>query len=634
MSGILGVFNFDQRPIDDGVVRRLLDRMSARGQERSAVWSRDGAALAAVRNDWELDDGFSGEALVVDDGGLVIAADASIYYRKDLCEKAAAGGVAIGGSTPSHLILAAYRVWGERCVEHLEGDYAFIIWDSVKRRVFCSRDFAGPRPLCYADLGHTLIVASSLSAVVAHPQCPDDFNHIFLAEVAAGLWLPAQETAYRAVSLIPAGSSLSKTSAIAARVTQHWNPPEIESGSVVRFEEAAAELRELLCHAVDERLAPRGVTSVWMSGGRDSTAVFAAGENILHAQRSDRRLLPVSVSFPPGDPAREDEYITSIAERWHTPVHWLDIRQIPFFDHPVEGAAARDEPYEPLYETVIRALARGSRVLRGHVALDGWGGDQLFTADRSYLADLLRAGRWLTLTREWRANDGRGFREFFRWAIKPTLPPFALRAATMLRGGRRLHGPLERWIPAWMNKALVEVLVERQALHMPSRRGKSYSSYGMYFFLTCALFPRVRGWLTGLALEEGVEVRSPLFDQRIVRFAAARPRWERRSGRDTKRLLRQAMRGLLPDEVLAPRRIATGVTVNQFATAMRTRYPELLTGVLEAPALAELGLIQPDALRRSYREYLDHGDDDVAVALFSTLHAELWLRARLRARAA
>ena len=68
---------------------------------------------------------------------------------------------------------------------------------------------------------------------------------------------------------------------------------------------------------------------------------------------------------------------------------------------------------------------------------------------------------------------------------------------------------------------------------MPSRRGKSWSSYGMYFFLTCALFPRVRGWLTGLALEQGVEVRSPLFDQRIVRFAASRPRWERRSGRDT-----------------------------------------------------------------------------------------------------
>jgi len=92
------------------------------------------------------------------------------------------------------------------------------------------------------------------------------------------------------------------------------------------------------------------------------------------------------------------------------------------------------------------------------------------------------------------------------------------------------------------------------------------------------------------------------------------------------------MRGLLPDEVLAPRRFTTGVIVRQFTAAMRTRYPELLTSVLEAPALGELGLIQPDVLRRCHREYLGHGDEDVALALFSTLHAELWLQARLRAR--
>src|SRR5713101_4644866 len=634
MSGILGVLNFDRRPVEDDLVRSLLTGMSARGQERSGVWSEDGAALAVVRNEWELDDGFSGNVLVVKDGSLVIAADASIYYRNDLCEKLSARDVRIDGTTPSHLILAAYRAWGEQCVEHLEGDYAFIIWDRVKRRVFCSRDFAGSRPLCYADLGDTLIVASSSSAVVAHPQCPDDFNLLFLAEVAAGLWLPATETAYRAVSLTPAGSSLSKTSATTARVKQHWNPPDIESESVVPFEEAAAQLCELLCHAVDERLAPRGVTSVWMSGGRDSPAVFGAGQKILHAQRSDRRLLPVSISYPPGDPAREDESITAIAQRWYTPIHWLDIRQIPFFDRPPEGAAARDEPYEPLYETINRALARGSRALGTHLAFDGWGGDQLFAADLSYLADLFRTGRWVTLMRDWRTNGGGGLREFCRWAIRPTLPPVALRAASMLRGGRRVYGHLERWMPAWMDQRVVDVLADRQTLHMPPRRGKNCSGYGTSFFLTGALFSRVRGWLSGLALEEGVEVRSPLFDQRIIRFAVPRPRSERRSARDVKRLLRRAMRGLLPDEVLAPRRFASGVVVNQFATAMRTRYPELLKSVLAAPALAELGLIQPDALRRSCSEYLRHGDDDVAQALFSTLHAELWLRARLRPRAA
>src|SRR5712691_11135294 len=252
MSGILGVFNVDQQPVEDRLVRRLLDRMRARGHDRIGVWTTNGAALAVSRNEWELEDGFRDGVLVVEEGDLVIAADASLYYRKDLREKLAANDTRISGTTPSHLILAAYRAWGEHCVAHLEGDYAFILWDRGKRRVFCSRDFAGLRPLFYADLGDTLVVASTLSAVVAHPDCPNDFNLEFLAETAAGLWLPAQETAYRAVSLIPAGSSLSKTSGGGARLKQNWYPPEIESGAGPPFDEAAIELRELLCRAVDE----------------------------------------------------------------------------------------------------------------------------------------------------------------------------------------------------------------------------------------------------------------------------------------------------------------------------------------------------------------------------------------------
>src|SRR6202166_862626 len=111
MSGIVGVFNSDPRPVGDALVRRLLDRMRSRGSDRTGVWRADGGALAVVRNDWELADGFSGDVLAVEDGDLIIAADASIYYRKDLGEKLAAKDVRVTGTTPSHLILAAYRAW-------------------------------------------------------------------------------------------------------------------------------------------------------------------------------------------------------------------------------------------------------------------------------------------------------------------------------------------------------------------------------------------------------------------------------------------------------------------------------------------------------------------------------------------
>ena len=630
MSGILGVFNKRDQPLDESLMRRILGHMSARGDDRSQMWRGDGAALAVARNAWELEDGFSGDVLVVADGDLVIAADASLYYRRELRDKLTTQGQRLGGTTPSHLILAAYRAWGEQCLHHLEGDFSFILWDRSQHRVFCARDFAGSRPLFYADLEHCIVIASTLSAVVAHPGCPDDLNLEFLAETAAALWPSPHETVYRAVNLVPAGSRLSQSNGLAAQVRQYWYAPEIESASGPPFDEAAVELSELLRRAVDERLAPRGVTSVWMSGGLDSTAVFGAGQKVLQGGHSSRALRPVSVSFPAGDPGREDELITAIGRHWNTPVHWLDIQQIPFFDRRA-GVARRDEPFEHFFEMFNRALARGSRATGARVALGGGGGDQLFAADLSYLVDLLRTGRWVTLARDWRAlARGGGAQEFFRRVIKPTLPPFALRAAALLRGGRRVHGYLEQWTPVWMDRRWVGPLAERQTLHTPRRRGESYSAYQMRFGLTCAFFPRVSSRLAALGLEEGVEARSPLLDQRLIRFAAQRPQWERRSGRETKLLLRRAMRGLLPDEVLASRPFKTGVIVNAVVTAMRERYPDLMRYLIDSPVLGELGLIQPGALQRAYRGYLSHRDPDVALALFSTAQVELWLRARPR----
>src|SRR5690606_8178135 len=102
----------------------------------------------------------------------------------------------------------------------------------------------------------------------------------------------------------------------------------------------------------------------------------------------------------------------------------------------------------------------------------------------------------------------------------------------------------------------------------------------------------------------GVEVRSPLSDRRVIEFALSRPWWERSSGRETKRLLRRAMRGLLPDEVLAPRRHRTGVTGGYSHRWMVDVFPGMLEQTMRTPMLLEeLGLIRSDELRRACAAY-------------------------------
>lgn len=636
MSAILGILPGDGRVPSESVARRMLHAMRGRGEDRVALHAEPGALLAVARNAWELDSAIGGDVLLADDGDVVVATDAALYYRDDLRAAIARRGVSPRGDTPAELVLAAYQAWGEDCAARLEGDFAFVVWNRKTRRACAARDFAGKRPLFHAVVGSdgTLVVASTVGGVLAHPSCPPELNLAVIAETAAGLFASCDQTAYAAITGVPAGFTLVSRDGEPPVLRRHWAPPVPRESAEPSFEEAAEALRELLVRAAAERMPPGAVSSVYMSGGYDSPAVFAAGSEALRTGARRGSLLPVSISYPHGDPGREDELIASIAAHWKSPVQWVDIADVPFFDRPAERAARRDEPFAHAYEMWHRALARGARAVGAHVAFEGGGGDQLFQVSEVLLADLLREGRWVELAREWRAKGmrGSGFRSFFRWAVQPNLSASALRAAAWLRGGRPLVGYLERTPPPWIDRdfARAHHLQERERAHTPQRGRITCAAHETLWYLTYPYFPRVFGWVSAIALEEGVELRSPLYDARVVAFALSRPRRERSLGRETKRLLRRAMQGLLPDEIVMPRTARTGITSGYFDRSMRAGFPALCDEMLRDSALVRAGIVDATEFRRCTEEYLGHGVAQWGAALTLTLQTELWLRAHLR----
>ena len=637
MSGVCGIAGSASGDAGQGAVARMLDAMRLRGTDRRQVVQRDGAVLGAAGHAWELHDvpAASGIPLVADEGDVVVVADAALYYRDELRRRIEARGVHVGGGSVAQLIVAAYRAWGVRCAEWLEGDFAFLLWDRTARRICAARDFAGKRPLFYMQSGESLAVASTIGGILARPGCAREVNLVALAEVASGLFAASHDTSYVGVHALPAGRTLEWTREGGVRLMAHWQLPLGSDQPALSFDDAADALGELLQAAVVERMAREGEgdTAVWLSGGWDSTAVFGMGQQALRGAGGSRRLLPVSMSYPLGDPGREDELIGEAAAFWKAPVHWVDIADAPFFVDPVERAAGRDEPFGHPFESWHRALARGTRSVGARVALEGVGGDQLFQVSDVFMADLLRTGRWTELAREWRGGrmSGAGGRAFFRWAVQPLLPKPALAAATMLRGGRPLHGYLERRLVPWIEQSFAKrhALQERERDFTPARRGSSRSAYEMEWYLTHPFFARIFASASTVSLEEGVEIRSPLLDQRIVRFAAGRPRAERASGRETKRLLRHAVRDVLPTGLLAPRAARTGVMHAYFGRSMQAALPALLEDVLKAPLLAEAGIIDPAALRRSGDAFLAGTvGGDIGGPLYFTLMAEWWLRAQ------
>lgn len=634
MSAILGLFSFGAAAApSEALVERLLGRMHARASGPAGIWREGGAALAVARHDWEMGPGFSGPVLVVQDAELVVAADASLYYRDDLRRKLAEAGIRPQGQTASHLILAAYRAWGPQLAEALEGDYAFLLYDRTARRVVAARDFSGRRSLYYAELpGDLLVVATTQAAVAAHPDCPRDLDLRVIAEATAAFVADDSSSCFRAISRVRARHTIVREQGASLAHFPHWEPPVFERDSGVPFDEAALELQAILQRATAERLSQVGNTAVWMSGGRDSTAVFAVAQKHLREHGGDASVFPVSISYPEGDPGREDEYIAAVAEHWDVPVQWLDVYDIPLFDRVAERGGDRDEAFAHLYEMVNRTLARRSLAGGAHVAFDGVGGDQLFLISYVFMSDLLRGGKWGKLAHEWRSAGfaGAGFRTFFRWAIQPGLSDPLLNAARFVRRGRPLRAEMRRRTPLWVAPTFQKMhgIEEWERMLPHRRRGESVSASESRWMLTEPFFQTVLGQMGTFALEENVEIRSPFYDLRLIDFAAARPREERLTGTDNKRLLRASMKGLIPDWVLAPRTHRTGTSGSYFASAMQAQFPALIADVLQRSRLVELGVIDARKIEKARDRYLRTLDQELGLRLFLTLQAELWVRAQ------
>jgi asparagine synthase (glutamine-hydrolysing) len=569
------------------------------------------------------------------DDDFVVLADATLYYVSDL--RRALDGRVSANASPSQLILSAFRKFGPDCVDYLEGDFAFLIWDRHSRRVFCARDFTGRRPLFLAPWRSGLVVATSLDSIAALPGFDPQVNLAAVGADAAGLLFACDdETCMRGVKSLRAGHT-AQWSVNEPLVTRRFWYPSAKKVQALPFGDAAEHLRDLLATAVTERLSASGPTAVWMSGGRDSTAVFGAGMHALRGGASKGKLVPVCRSHPHGDSGREDEVIDDIAHLWGITPHWTEAQHTPMFPGLRNRTRWSAEAFAPPFEGLTRALAKTGRALGSSVALDGYGGDFLFQVSRIYLSDLVARGRVTTALRDWRAMDGGkdGLRGFFHYGIQPLLPRWATTALRAARVSRSFQASMQRTTPPWIDEQFLRKhsLADRFASLGPEGQvGPTAVEREAQFYLTHQFFARVNGMMAGFALDHGVELRSPLLDRRIVRFALSRPAEERNDAGDHKRLLRAAMRGLLPESVLAPRKAKTGTLASYFAHHMRNEGLTLLTRLPLPTALADAGIVDSAQLARAITRYRNEGASyPHTESLYCTLQAESWLSARLTA---
>jgi asparagine synthase (glutamine-hydrolysing) len=536
MSGIAGIFQKDGRLVQLEMLAPLLAAVAGRGGDGSGVWM-DGPAGLCQHSFWTVpeDQGVTGP-LADEASGLAIVFDGRIDNREALLDD-----LEIEAGCPEPLVaLHAYRRWGRDAPARLIGDFAFAIWDSSRRTLFCARDRLGVRPFYFADTPRAFVFASELQAVLRHPAVSGAWNEGMLAEVLAARITHPADTFFSDVLRLEPRHVLCVT---AEAITRHcyW-APSFQERHFRSDAECAEELSQLLTTAVACRLRRTGPAAAFLSGGLDSSTITALACNLVPAGNLD-----AYTATYPGLAADESAYVDRFTARYPVRSHRVPLSMPPPDFYRLWAARYRDFPGYLNGNGLAHCLSTVQRENGVRVVLGGQGGNQLFDGSTAVIADLLHAWRFLACWKSARDYSYRGspvWRTALRYGVRPLLPkPAWVRG--LLGKSQHSHGPLDPDFVRRVNLA--------DRLHRPVPDWRPYGSRARRDVaegLFSALHAHHVALLDRDMAHYGIEERSPFFDFRLVEFALAIPERMRQRNGQWKYILRQAAAPYLPPEYL------------------------------------------------------------------------------------
>jgi asparagine synthase (glutamine-hydrolysing) len=522
--------NRDGSPTDRQLLGRMTASLAFRGPDAQATWADGPVGLghALLRTTFESEHERQPCSL---DGQVWITADARIDDRANLIKKLAGHGREATPDVPDvELILHAYHAWGERCVEHLLGDFAFAIWDGRERRLFCARDHFGVKPFFYAVVGGCLVFSNTLNCVRLHPGVSERLNDLAIADFL--LFNGNQNvstTAFADVVRLPPAHTLTY-SAGTTRLNRYWTLPVDGDIRYRRQEEYAEHLKDLLRHAVGDRLRVRRV-GVLMSGGMDSSAVAAVARRLVPAGPGRPELKAFTVVYDSLIPDEERYYAGLAAEALDIPVDFLSGDGYRLYEGWDRPELHTPEPYSwpcllAHHDLLHRVAAHG------RVALAGYGADPAMHGSVTYALSLLKGGAWRRLATDVWHSLSRG-----------RLPKVGFRARL-----RRWLGQDDRpasSVPAWINPDFAARLDLPARYRQLSGGGRAEHARRpeAWLGLTSSLWPFLFEENDPGVTRVPVEHRYPFFDLRVLTWLLAIPPvpWC-----DHKEVLRSATAGLLP----------------------------------------------------------------------------------------
>jgi len=625
MCGIAGIVDLtDRREPDRALLERMNQSQFHRGPDEGGYHLEAGVGLAHRRLSI-IDLSAGQQPMHSADGERVVVFNGEIYNFIEVRKKLQALGQQFRTHSDTEVILAGWAVWGEQCVDHFRGMFAFALWDRPRQTLFLARDRLGVKPLYYALIDGWLLFGSELKVLLCDPRLSRRLDPTAIEEYFALGYVPDPKCILSSVQKLPAGHTLCLQRGQGVPASrEYWDIPFTPLPQASEAE-LAEELIERLREAVTIRMIAEVPLGAFLSGGVDSSAVVA-----MMAQAQQEPVNTCSIGF---DVAAFDEssYALQVAERYHTQHHVKRVDPNDF-DLIDRLAALYDEPFAdssalPTYR--VCQLARE----RVTVALSGDGGDENFAGYRRYRwhmnEERLRGLLPRTIRRPLFGTLGRLYPKL-DWA------PRYLRAQSTFQALAR--DPIE----GYFHNFSILVDAQRDQLYSDAfkRQLQGYRAVELFRHhaeraptedpLARVQYIDMKTYLVGdiltkvdrASMAHALEVREPLLDHLLIEWASGLPADFKLRGQQGKYLLKRALEPHLSNEILYRDKMGFAVPLaNWFRGPLKERLRRsLLEGVL-----ADSGLFNGDSITQLVEQH-QSGRRDHSAALWSLLMFESSLR--------
>ncbi len=482
----------------------MLSAAAHRGPDGRAAWVSGPAGIGHLYLDSGLLRPRSAQPLVSHDGLLILGFDGRLDNRQDLAAALGLGQPDRDGWSDADLVLAAYAAFGEGCAGRLLGDFAFVLWDGKRGQLTAARDALGTRTLFYYWDGATLLVTSECGQLRAHPAARLEPDERAVSDFLRIRFDDVQSTFYTRARRLPPAHVLTLRSR-SLSLKRYWDAEAEPGGARLSDGEYAEGFRELFAEAIRCRIGSSRPVGSLFSGGVDSSAVMSMAHTVAGPSPTvDLRAF--SMVFKQA-PSNDRLHIQRVAVTYSEVPRVGPLRDL---DRKVQWMGL---PWVDVHHSVVAVLMAEAQAQDCRLLLTGLRGDDLF-GGLGNLADLTRRLRVRAALSEVRA-----------WA-----PVIGRRPAQL----------------AWQ-------LCLQPLARPPRRPFRSYAAQGAYDCVLGTLAVLQTELFEISAARFGLEPLYPFWDRRLVEFVLKTPADLRASAGVTKRLLREALVGVVPEPNLERR---------------------------------------------------------------------------------